>query len=341
MSTTAYDLASLPAQMEAPVLIVSTVAGRGMYSLGEAFQERLTSLGVVGHVAVESYLPANSVSQDLDRYKLISNRMPSLLYLVNKIPIFYYRKYFRESLTGWSDLRALKALVEALNPRTILCVSHRPAFWVSTLKKRERMSFKLWGVLGEYGNTIGWRYIFWDEVDAFLSPLGRRELTYPFPDSLRFLQIDLPARQAYYRVAERPGDPHAILLVCGYWGQGPLVRVVRTILAEEPHLHVTVVCGENSAAASQARMAFGSCPNIEVHGVVDSLLPFLTRCACIVTKPGISTLLEAHVARRKIFLLKGMPVAEDNNARYAVRHFGAEWFTRDNFRAWRRSLDVL
>ena len=46
----------------------------------------------------------------------------------------------------------------------------------------------------------------------------------------------------------------------------------------------------------------------------------------MVTKPGIATLLEAHAAGRKIFLVKGIPVSEDNNARYALRHFGAEWF---------------
>jgi hypothetical protein len=27
-----------------------------------------------------------------------------------------------------------------------------------------------------------------------------------------------------------------------------------------------------------------------------------------------------------------MPVAEANNARYALQHFGAEWFTADNLR---------
>ena len=335
-----FDLARLPATVEAPVLIVSTVAGRGMYTLAEALRERFDSSDVVGHVAIESCLPANGVRQDLDRYKLISNTMPSLLYLVHKVPIFYYRKYLRESLTDWSDLRALKTLVETLNPRTVLCVSHRPAFWVSTLKKRERMTFKLWGVLGEYGNTLGWRYIFWDEMDGFLSPLDRNELTYPFPAPLKFLHIDLPARQAFYQVADRAGDPRALLLVCGYWGQGPIVKVVRSILAEEPNLRVAIVCGENSAAVARARLAFGSYSNVEVHGVVESLLPFVTRCGCIVTKPGISTLLEAHVARRKIFLLKGMPVAEDNNGRYALRHFDAEWFTPENFRRWRRLLSV-
>src|SRR5262249_61835211 len=99
-------------------------------------------------------------------------------------------------------------------------------------------------------------------------------------------------------------------------------------------------CGANRAACEKTRQAFGDHPNIQVHGVVPSLLPFLAECACVVTKPGISTLLEARAARRKIFLLKGMPVAEDNNARYAIQHFGAEWFTRDALGRWCRARDV-
>jgi UDP-N-acetylglucosamine:LPS N-acetylglucosamine transferase len=73
---------------------------------------------------------------------------------------------------------------------------------------------------------------------------------------------------------------------------------------------------------------------------VPSLAPLLREAGCVVTKPGISTLLEAHAAGRKIFLVRGIPVAEDNNARYAARHFGAEWFEPGAFRRWRAASEV-
>jgi hypothetical protein len=60
----------------------------------------------------------------------------------------------------------------------------------------------------------------------------------------------------------------------------------------------------------------------------------IKKCGCVITKPGMGTLLEAHAAERKIFLFKGMPVAEANNARYAVSNFGAEWFSLSSFRNW-------
>ena len=66
-------------------------------------------------------------------------------------------------------------------------------------------------------------------------------------------------------------------------------------------------------------------------------MPSLRECASVITKPGISTLLESHAAGRKIFLLKGMPVAEDNNARFAVEHFGAQWFDVETFKRWHMS----
>ena len=335
-----FDVEMIAQRLQPPVLVISTLVGRGMYTLGQAFVERFSPDDRIEHIAVEDCLPSSAVSEDLRRYKVISSRIPVLLNLVYRVPFFYRRKYARESRDRPSDLSKMKKRIAALNPKTVLCVSHRPAFWVSTLKRRDTMGFKLWGVLGEYGNTLAWKYIFWDQMDGFLSPIAREALDYPFPQSLEFEQIELPARRAYYGLADRMGQSQAVLLVCGYWGQGPIIRVLQAILAQDSELRVIVVCGESRSVLKRADAVFSSYPNVQVYGVVDSLLPFLAESSCVVTKPGISTLLEAHAARRKIFLLKGMPVAEDNNARYAIEHFGAEWFTRDTFGRWCRAHHV-
>jgi hypothetical protein len=240
----------------------------------------------------------------------------------------------RERLFSGSNLQLLKERILSLNARTVICVSHRPAFWVSNLKRRERMDFKLWGVLGEYGNTLGWKYIFWDQIDGFLSPLDRGVLNYNFSEHLEFLKIALPARRIFYETANSPGDKNSVLLVCGFWGQGPILHILPELLRVDCELRVHAVCGENASLLDTIRYTFRDYPTVETYGVVESLAPLLRACACVITKPGISTLLEAQAARRKIFLLKGMPVAEDNNARYAVKHFGAEWFSLERFRRW-------
>jgi len=332
-----FDLEAISRRLPPPVLIVSTVVGRGMYSLGEAFRERFRASDEVEHIAVEDYLPTNAVQEDLRRYRFISSRMPVMLNLVYRVPLFYYRKYRRETSSRASDLRALQQKIAAMKPRTVLCISHRPAFWVSCVKRRAGMRFGLWGVLGEFGHTLGWRYVCWDQIDGFLSPVDRAQLPYSFAESLRFSRIELPARRAYYELAARPGPAKSVLVVCGYWGQGPIVWLVRTILEVEPALRVMVVCGDNAEASLAVRRAFGDRANVRIYDVVDGLEPLLAESECVITKPGISTILEAHAARRKMFLLKGMPVAEDNNARYALGHFDAEWFTAESFRRWCRA----
>ena len=152
---------------------------------------------------------------------------------------------------------------------------------------------------------------------------------------MQFVEIELPARRAYKELRQTRPEAGRFLVVCGYWGQGPIIRVTREILNSIPNSKVDVVCGENLSLREQACQSFDKNPRVTLHGCVESMLPLMRDCAAIITKPGISTLLEADVlARRKLFLLRGMPVAEDNNARYAIRNFGAEWFSVDSLHRW-------
>ncbi len=332
------DLRAITDLFEPPVLIVSTVVGRGMYTLGEAVRERFADPAAVEHVAVEDHLPGTAVGEDLKRYKWICNHVPFLLHLIYTVPLFYYRKYLRESWFDWSDLTLLKDKIEAARPRTVLCISHRPAFWLANLKRRQKMDFKLWGLLGEYGPTLGWKYIFWEQMNGFLSPLPRDRLNYSFPADLTFKTIDLPARRAFSDLEAHPGSKGCVLLVCGFWGQGPILQLLKQLLTADGALRVHAVCGVNGTAYDETRRAFRHLPNVHVHGAVESLAPLMREAGCVITKPGISTTLEAAAARRKLFLVPGIPVAENRyNAGYAQAHFGAEWFTVEGFRQWQAS----
>jgi hypothetical protein len=329
-------LCELLAQAAGPVLIVSTKVGRGMYSLGEAIAERIPAGVQIKHVDIECLLPSRGRQEDLDRYRAISSNWPWLLNLVYRIPIFYYRKYLRERLSP-ADLNGVAGEIERVRPRTVICVSHRPTFWMSALKSRSRTNFELWGVLGELGDTLGWRYLFWNAIDRFLSPVPATELSCRLSEHTRFTPIALPARRAYEQLRGVPPDPHRILVVCGYWGQGPVVPITQQLLKAMPDSRVDVVCGENAELNRLASRTFRAEARVTLHGCVATLLPLMRECAAVVTKPGISTLLEAHAAGRKIFLLRGMPVAEDNNARFASRYFGAEWFHINDLCRWSAS----
>jgi UDP-N-acetylglucosamine:LPS N-acetylglucosamine transferase len=317
-----------------PVLIVSTKVGRGMYSLGEALEERLRHRSPCIHIAIEDYLPARAVDEDLRRYKFISNHFKILLNLVYKIPFFYWRKYVRESALGTRGLHKLRDVILSSGTQTVICVSHRPAFWVSKLKQQEGLHFKLWGLLGEYGKNLGWRYQFWDQIDGFMSPVAKEEIGISLPAHVDLVPIQLPSRLAYEEIAGTARHARDVLLICGLWGQGPFVRLVWEIRRALPAVRCHVVCGENHFAERLLRSLFPHDQELRVYGVVDSLVPLLRTSRAIVTKPGIATLIEAHAARRKIFLVPGMPVAEANNARHALRYFQAEWFTAENLRRY-------
>lgn len=329
-----FEVEDLLEQFEPPILIVSTVVGRGMYTIGEAIRQRLGDKHPIHHVPVEELVSSEVVNEDLERYKSISNNFPLLLYLVYRVPLFYYRKYLREKLFNSAQLGRLGEKIEALGAKTIICVSHRPAFWVSNLKRREGFDLAVWGVLGEYGKNLGWKYQFWEQIDGFLSPVGRQALGFRLPPHVRLVNVNLPVRQEYRDIAGVKGEVNSVLLICGFWGQGPIAEVAEKLARISPDLEIHAVCGENRKAFEQLRRLCRNNAKIRAYGVTPSLAPLLRECASVVTKPGISTLLESHAARRKIFLLKGMPVAEENNARFAIEHFGAERFEVKTFAGW-------
>jgi UDP-N-acetylglucosamine:LPS N-acetylglucosamine transferase len=330
----------LAASFTPPILIVSTQVGRGAYVLGEAIAQQLSSLSQVYHRPVEDLVSQAIFNEDVKRYRFISTYVPWLLYLIYKVPIFYYRKYLREKLFGRADLHKLRDAIETLKVRTVLCVSHRPAFWVSALKRRDRRDLAIWGVGVEFGKNLGWRYQFWDHIDGLLSPVSRQATGVNLPTNVRFIEVELPVRAGFQELAANPGDPDAVLLLCGAWGQGPLSKIAQLLVNTIPSVTIHALCGENVELYDAILRRFGNHPRVHFYRTIPTLHPLLRVCASVVTKPGLGTLLEAHAAGRKIFLLKGMPVAEDNNARYALQQMGAQWFTIKGFSRW-HTLQVI
>ena len=317
-----------------PTLVLSTLVGRGMHSIGEALQQRAPD---VQHRAVEEFLPRAGLREDVERYRAISSRAPWLLHIPYRVPWIYQRKLLRERHLRSTDLSALEDHLRAAGYRSVLAVSHRPAFWAGLARERAELSFELVGLSGEYGSSLGWRFVPWSSLAGFLSPVPRADLRFPLPPLVRFEEIALPARLEYERLAATPGDPDAVLVVCGYWGQGRIDRILGELLAARPGIEAHAVCGENEALRRRVERRFGAA--VRTYGVAPSLAPLLRRCASVVSKPGIATVVEAHAAGRKQFLLRGMPVAEDHNLRFAVDHFGASRYSRRAFQEWRAGLE--
>jgi hypothetical protein len=316
-----------------PVLVLSSRAGRGNTSIAEAICEHFLEPASVVHRSIEDFLPPAIVAEDLSRYRVISDHFPLLLAAMYKIPFFYARKLEREKRRT-TRLGALERFLSANGIRTIVCVSHRQAFWAAVVKRNTGSRIALHGVLTEFGPTPGWKYVFWDQIDGFVSPLPADALGDMLPSTVPVQWLALPARAAFYALPRVSAPQGQCLLMGGLWGQGRLEDALQLLVTHFPQLGVQVVCGDNDRLARKLKARFGHRPTIAVHGLVDALAPLLARCSSVVTKPGMGTLLEARAARRKIFLFPGMPVAEDQNARHAIAHFGAEWLTVTGFERW-------
>lgn len=329
-----YNIEDVVNFIEFPLLIVSSVVGRGVYSIGEAIKQRLSSKGMIYHVPIEDIVPQNVVNEDLIRYKFISNKFTFLFYFIYTFDIFYYRKYLREKIFNSAKLNNLEEIINKLGIKTVFCISHRPAFWFSNLKRRKKINFNLWGILTEYGRSLGWKYIFWDVIDGYFSPIDRSLLDFKFPKNFQFVNINLPARLEFYNISKTQGDKNKVLFISGFWGQGQILKNLNKLTRSFSDLKVYVVCGENQSLYRRLKNIFKNHHNIVILGKENSLKQLMFECDSIITKPGISSILEAHAAGRKIFLIRGIPIAEDNNARFAIDNFGADWFKIKKFKSW-------
>src|SRR3954462_5577523 len=104
------------------------------------------------------YSVARFLSTHLDRYRLICRYSPALLALVYSVPWFYKRKY-RAECCAPSNLSKLADRITSFRAATVICVSHRAAFWVSNWKRSQPTPFSLWGINAEYGPSLGWKYL--------------------------------------------------------------------------------------------------------------------------------------------------------------------------------------
>jgi hypothetical protein len=317
-----------------PVLVLSSRAGRGNVSIAEAIVEHFSDRSAVVHRSIEDFLPAAIVNEDLRRYRLLSNHLPILLAGMYTIPFLYARKLARERLRR-TRLEALEQFLAAEGIKTIVAVSHRQAFWAGVLKRNTSARIALHGVLNEFGPSLGWKYIFWDQMDGFVSPLPREALRGTVPAGVPLRQLALPARAAFSSLPSVSPAQGDCLVMGGLWGQGRLTGALDLLVRHFPDLRLHVVCGDNQALQRKGLQRYGRARNVAIYGLLDSIEPLLARCSCVVTKPGMGTLLEARASGRKIFLFPGIPIAETHNARYAAAHFGAEWLTVGAVARWR------
>lgn len=320
-----------------PVLILSSCAGGGNYAVGEAMRERLGGGVNVVHMPIEKIISKALYAKHFRRYRDICLYAPRLLYSIYYFPLNYIWGYLEELLFQRIDLEMLKNAITRSGARTVICTNHRACFWVSALKRRKAVTVSLWGFVTDYYINAGWRFIFWDRCEFVFGPI-KTKWKFPGPLSDKYLQAALPLKNGFYAINDEKASNDRVLIIGGEWGLGPIAHTVRVLFETFPHISMHVVCGENKDLFGRLQARYAKIDTVHLYEKHGSLISLLENCSAVITKPGAIFLTEAFQAKKKIFLLEGLPVVEQKNARYAVQNFGATRFSIKNFKRWYMGL---
>jgi glycosyltransferase involved in cell wall biosynthesis len=327
--------------LERPIIIVSSRVGRGNWSVGEAIKQKYFAAQDVKHIIIENDLPSTVVSEDLRRYSFLVQYMPFVFHLIYRIPFFYWRKFVREKYFIKRDLKKLRDKIAYLGAKTVICVSHRPAFWMTVLKKNDDLKISLVGILTEFGWSYGWQYLFWEHMDGFISPVERHHIAFDFPQRCFFMHTMIPAHAEFDELSQHKADMNKILIVGGIIQQRRICDIIENIIEALPQVTLYVMCRENKILYESLSRRYGYLGNVKLLREIRSIVQYVKECSIVITKPGMSTLLELHAAQRKIFLFRGIPVSEDHNAQFAIDNFNAEWFSIEALKAYREDHQKL
>jgi UDP-N-acetylglucosamine:LPS N-acetylglucosamine transferase len=319
-------------EAEFPVLVISSRAALGNYKVAKRITDAVASAGTAFHYTIEELIGERLVRNNFVRHRFICKRIPLLLRVSYGLPLGYYYKYYKERWFGNKYLGRLEKTITESGVKTVIATNHRAAFWVGALKHRNRISNRLWGVMTDYCMGMGWRHVFADQTDHLLGPVKKE--TIPMKFRIQYSEIKLPVDERYEKIGNIPGDKYQVLITGGGWGLGPISKTVTQLYETYDNLNLHIVCGENQELYCKLKCEFAGSTRVHVYGEVASLLPLMTSCGSVVTKPGGVTITEVYYAKRKLFLLRGLPVVEEANARFAKENFGGVLFSKTHFSEW-------
>jgi hypothetical protein len=324
-------------------------AGWGNRRAAEALAER-SGLPPDSVRSIEDFIPAVWIDRDFGRYQEICRRAPWLLRFVYSIPGYYGLK--RRSVTA-AELQAtadrLDAWLRASGAAHLVLLNHRAAFWASEAKAAGRIRCGLWCAFTDYRVSPGWKHLGWEQIDGSFGPVSARELPargrdrhreHPLAVSAAFAGgSGTDAADGSGRTGRSGGNADAagrdrVLITGGGWGLGALAGSAVALADRVPELRIRVYCGSDQTLARRIDSLTRNYKGRVQTRTGSDMSAGIRWADAVVCRPGAMTLTESFAAGKKIFVLPGLPVIEEANARFAVRFFGAEPFTRRGFVRW-------
>ena len=181
-----------------------------------------------------------------------------------------------------------------------------------------------------YGRGLDRYFLPWEEMRARAQALGVRR------EQIRV--VGLPVRREMVEAAGMtkaqaraalglPANMPLVLITGGGEGMGPMVAVVRALLARKPRAQIAAIAGRNPRLQAQL-LALARDHPLRVEGFTEQMHLWLRAADILVTKAGPNTLAEAFVMGLPLILYTAIPGQEEGNVRLVQARKAGLWTPR-------------
>ncbi|HGN0870320.1 UDP-N-acetylglucosamine:LPS N-acetylglucosamine transferase [Providencia alcalifaciens] len=311
------------------ILILYVEAGTGSFTLAKNVQYELNKCNVRSQLcSLHELLPPLLNRLLFGHYKnwCVNNKQYfSSIYqtqwfyptLYKLLPLMMHRKRSRLN----KEILSLFHNVDAVIACSFFC-GWFACYW----QKKSCRQFPLFGVLGDYTVSPGWKL----PVDKLFIPF---DFPSPVFDYIRRYggNITVSGIPVDTNKINRSRVKGNVLLCGGGWGLKITEETIATLLEQESLKRLIVLCGQNvnlyNELCSQLHESI-SCGKLEVHGFINDMDTIYNQVDIVVTKAGGMTLTEAALNEKPIIISGYLPGHEQENMRVFVQQ-GAALFAED------------
>lgn len=265
------------------------------------------------------------------------------LRMVKTIPQMYRFLYNRaERATEVGPFRAwvhqftagnLRRLLQDVRPDIVICTHAFPCGVMAEYKKQFADAPPVFGVVTDFVVHAFWIHknidgyaVATEEMRSALVARGvpvARIVVSGIPVKAAFGEVPVD-RQALRERLGLPVDRHAVLLMGGGLGIGPLETMMHALdRARQPLCGVAIVGRSKRSEQRVLEYAHHVGYPMRVERFVNNVQDYMHACDLLVTKPGGLTSAEALAAQIPMVLFKPLPGQEERNTRFLVQRRAA------------------
>jgi processive 1,2-diacylglycerol beta-glucosyltransferase len=242
--------------------------------------------------------------------------------LFDQVPLLRIIAGLRSCLNRLFSKRFID-LVLRFRPDIIISTHFFPTNVVSSLKRRRQFKNPLITVVTDF-----YVHGFWisEETDLYIVmwESTKRCLLEHGISIEKIHAIGIPVRRAFLRESDKGGiirkygldeERRTILVLCGGFGVGPVVKVVKSLERLKEIVQVVVVCGRSKRLKKRVDKVIEALGiRAVVFGFVDNISELMDVADFCITKAGALTLCETLSKDLPVFIVEPIPGQERRNA---------------------------